>query len=162
MNRLPAFLVAALLLGLLLPLPILETASAEGERDIQLYLYEEGGDGYMHTRTEGGQGNASSVTIAAGGDFNFALTDEQDRGLRAALTLESYRSGVAAHAWVWACVNALFGGSTLELWLIDASNREGTSGTTLARGEMTVDTNCPSFAEPDANDNDYEECLACQ
>ncbi|MCH2440233.1 MAG: hypothetical protein MK220_02760 [Candidatus Poseidoniia archaeon] len=154
MNRLPAFLVAALLLGLLLPLPILETASAEGERDIQLYLYEEGGDGYMHTRTEGGQGNASSVTIAAGGDFNFALTDEQDRGLRAALTLESYRSGAAAHAWVWACVDALFGGSTLELWLIDASNREGTSGTTLARGEMTVDTNCPSFAEPDANDND--------
>ncbi len=154
MNRIPAFLVAALMLGLLLPFPVIQMASGEGEENIHLYLYALGGDGYMHTLPSGDNGDAVSVVIDSGSDFNFALTDDQNQSLRAALTLDSYRSGVAAHAWVWACVDALFGGSTLEFSLIDASNREGTSGTTLAKGEMTVDTNCPSIDEPGANDND--------
>ena len=154
MNRLPAFLVAALMLGLLLPFPVIQMASGEGERNINLYLYAQGGDGHMHTLPSGNNGNSNSVTIGSGADFNFALTDDQNQSLRATLTLDSYRTGVAAHAWVWACANDLFADSTLEFLLIDASNREGTSGTTLARGDMAVDTNCPSIDEPGANDND--------
>ena len=143
------------MLGLLLPFPVIQMASGEGERNINLYLYALGGDGHMHTLPSGNNGDAVSVTIDSGADFNFALTDDQNQSLRATLTLDSYRSGVAAaHAWVWACVDALFGGSTLEFSMVDASNREGTSGTTLAKGEMTVDTNCPSIDEPGANDND--------
>ena len=154
MNRIPAFLVAALMLGLLLPLPVIHMASGEGERNINLYLYALGGDGYMHTLPSGNNGNTNSVTIGSGTGFNFALTDDQNQSLRATLTLDSYRTGVAAHAWVWACANDWIADSTLEFLLIDASNREGTSGTTLAKGEMTVDTNCPSIDEPGANDND--------
>ena len=108
----------------------------------------------MHTLPSGNNGNTNSVTIGSGTGFNFALTDDQNQSLRATLTLDSYRTGVAAHAWVWACANDWIADSTLEFLLIDASNREGTSGTTLAKGEMTVDTNCPSIDEPGANDND--------
>ena len=154
MNRFPAFLVAVLLLGLLLPLPTIQMASGEGERNVHLYLYALGGDGHMHTLPSGNNGNSNSVTIGSNAYFNFALTDDQNQSLRATLTLDSYRTGVAAHAWVWACANDWIADSTLEFLLIDASNREGTSGITLARGEMTVDTNCPSIDEPGANDND--------
>jgi len=81
-NRIPAFLVAALMLGLLLPFPVIQMASGEGEENINLYLYALGGDGYMHTLPSGENGDAVSVVIDSGADFNFALTDDQNQSMR--------------------------------------------------------------------------------